>query len=94
MVIVATLAFIGSWSDFLVTYTLIEEDDQLPISVGISKVLASSYGTSLSPRFRGLFAGEATSAAMLLFSAFPVVVFYAALQRWFMRRLTEGAVKL
>ena len=31
---------------------------------------------------------------MLLFSAFPVVVFYAALQRWFMRRLTEGAVKL
>ncbi len=94
MVIVATLAFIGSWSDFLVTYTLIDQDDQMTISVGISKVLASSYETSLSPRFRGLFAGEAADAAMLLFSAFPVVVFYAALQRWFMRGLTEGAVKL
>ena len=94
MVIVATLAFIGSWSDFLVTYTLIDQDNQMTISVGISKVLASSYETSLSPRFRGLFAGEAADAAMLLFSAFPVVVFYAALQRWFLRGLTEGAVKL
>jgi multiple sugar transport system permease protein len=94
MVIVATLAFINSWSDFLITYTLIDRDDQMTISVGISKLLASSYETSLSPRFRGLFASEAADAAMLLFSAFPVVVFYALLQRWFIRGLTEGAVKL
>ncbi len=94
IVVVATLAFIGSWSDFLVTYTLIDQDNQMTISVGISKLLASSYETSLSPRFRGLFAGEAADAAMLLFSAFPVVVFYALLQRWFLRGLTEGAVKL
>ncbi len=93
MVIVATLAFIGVWSDYLITYTMIDKDTQMTISVGIRKVLATSYQTNLSPLFRGKFAGEAADAAMLLFAAFPVVVFYAALQRWFMRGLTEGAVK-
>lgn len=94
MVVVATLAFIGAWSDFLTTYTLIDRDDQMTISVGIQKVLATSYETALSPRFRGQFAGEASDATMLIFAAFPVVVLYALLQKWFMKGLMEGAVKL
>lgn len=93
MVVVATLSFIGVWSDFLVTYTLIDSDTQMTISVGIRKLLATSYESALSPKFRGKFAGEAADATMLLFAAFPVIVLYAVLQRWFMRGLTEGAVK-
>jgi ABC-type glycerol-3-phosphate transport system permease component len=95
MVIVATLAFVGVWSDYLVTYTLIDRDSQLTISVGIQKVLTSSYesATASVPHLRGQFAHEAADAAMLLFSAFPVIVIYALLQRWFMRGLTEGAIK-
>ncbi len=94
MMVVATLAFILAWSDYLITYTMIDRDSQMTISVGIQKVLATSYQASLSPRFRGQLAGETADAAMLLFATFPVVVFYALLQRWFMRGLTEGAVKL
>lgn len=94
MVIVASLAFISAWSDYLITFTLIDRDDQMTVSVGIQKVLASSYQAALSPTFRGLFASEAADAAMLLFASLPVVIFYALLQRWFMRGLTEGAVKL
>lgn len=94
MVIVASLAFITAWSDYLVTYTLIDQDNQMTISVGIQKVLASSYQSALSPTFRGLFASEAADAAMLLFASLPVIVFYGLLQRWFMRGLTEGAVKV
>jgi ABC-type glycerol-3-phosphate transport system permease component len=95
MVIVGTLAFVGVWSDYLVTYTLIDRDSQLTISVGIQKVLTSSYesATASVPHLRGQFAHEAADAAMLLFSAFPVIVIYALLQRWFMRGLTEGAIK-
>ena len=93
IVVIATLAFIGAWSDFLVTYTLIDKDTQMTISVGIQKVLATSYETALSPRFRGQFAGEAADATMLIFAAFPVVLLYALLQKWFMRGLMEGAVK-
>jgi ABC-type glycerol-3-phosphate transport system permease component len=94
MVIVATLAFISAWSDYLVTFTMIDLDSQMTISVGIQKVLASSYQSALAPQFRGALTGETADAAMLLTATLPVVVFYALLQRWFMRGLTEGAVKL
>jgi multiple sugar transport system permease protein len=94
IVVVATLAFIGAWSDFITTYTLIDRDSQMTISVGIQKVLATSYESALSPRFRGQFAGEASDATMLVFAAFPVVLIYALLQKWFMKGLMEGAVKL
>lgn len=95
MVVVATLAFVGVWSDYLVTYTMIDRNDQLTISVGIQKVLTGSYeaATATVPHLRGQFAHEAADAAMLLFSAFPVIVVYALLQRWFMRGLTDGAIK-
>jgi len=95
MVIVATLAFVGVWSDFLITFTMIDRDSQLTISVGIRKVLTSGYETATAnvPELRGQFASEAADAAMLLFSAFPVILIYALLQRWFMKGITEGAIK-
>lgn len=73
----------------------IHRDSQLTISVGIRKVLTSGYETATAnvPQLRGKFASEAADAAMLLFSAFPVVVIYALLQRWFMKGVTEGAIK-
>jgi ABC-type glycerol-3-phosphate transport system permease component len=94
MVIVATLAFIAAWSDYLVTFTMIDLDSQMTLSVGIQKVLANSYQSALTPQFRGELSGETADAAMLLTATLPVVVFYALLQRWFMKGLTEGAVKL
>lgn len=95
LVVIATLAFVGVWSDYLVTYTMIDRNNQLTISVGIQKVLTGSYesATATVPHLRGKFAHEAADAAMLLFSAAPVIVIYALLQRWFMRGLTEGAIK-
>lgn len=95
LVVVATLAFVGVWSDYLVTYTMIDRNNQLTISVGIQKVLTGSYDTATAtvPHLRGQFAHEAADAAMLLFSAAPVILVYALLQRWFMRGLTDGAIK-
>jgi ABC-type glycerol-3-phosphate transport system permease component len=94
MVIVATLAFIASWSDYLITFTMIDADSKMTVSVGIQKLLATSYQSALAPAFRGKLTGETADAAMLLTATAPVIVFYALLQRWFMRGLTEGAVKL
>ncbi len=95
MVVIATLAFVGVWSDYLVTFTMIDKNTQMTISVGIQKLLAASYesATTTVPHLRGKFAHEAADAAMLLFSAFPVIVIYALLQRWFMKGLTDGAIK-
>ena len=93
MVIVGSLAFIAAWSDYLITFTMIDRDSEMTVSVGIQKVLSGSYGTSLSPRFRGQLTGQTADAAMLLTATVPVVIFYALLNRWFMRGLTDGAVK-
>ena len=90
--VIATLSFIGVWSDFLVTYTLIDRDTQMTISVGVRKLLVI-YQDAVSPRFRGQFAQEAADAAMLLVAALPVIIFYAVFQRWMMKGLMEGAVK-
>jgi ABC-type glycerol-3-phosphate transport system permease component len=76
-----------------VTFTLIDKDTSMTMSVGIRKLLRMSYDMALSPRFRGKFAGEASDTAVLLLAALPVILFYAALQRYFMRGLTEGAIK-
>ena len=93
MIIISTLSFIGVWSDYLRTFIMIDQDSAMTISVGVQKVLATSYEAALSPRFRGLFAGEASDATMLLTAALPVIIFYGALQRWFMKGLMGGAIK-
>lgn len=94
MVVIATLSFIGVWSDYLTTFTLIDSDTQMTISVGVQKLRTTGlYESALSPRFRGKFAGEAADATMFLTAALPVIIFYAALQRWFMKGLMEGAIK-
>lgn len=94
MVIVATLAFIGSWSDYVITLTMIDADTKMTISVGIQKLLTNAYDPSLAPsQFRGKFSGQTANAALLLTSAVPVILFYAVLQKWFMRGITEGALK-
>jgi len=91
-VVIATLSFIGVWSDFLITYTLIDKDLQMTISVGIRKLLVI-YTDAISPKYRGQFAQEAADSTMLLFAAIPVIVFYAVFQRWMMKGLMEGAIK-
>jgi len=93
MVVVGTMSFIGVWSDFITTFTMIDQDSSMTISVGVRKLLATSYEAALSPRFRGKFAGEASDCTLLLISAIPVIIFYAALQRYMMKGLMEGAIK-
>jgi multiple sugar transport system permease protein len=95
MIVVATLAFVGVWSDYLISYTMIDRDQLLPISVGIQRLIigaGSVYQAALS-QFSGLFAAEAANAAMLLVATLPVIVVYALLQKWFMKGLMEGAIK-
>jgi len=95
MIVVATLAFVGVWSDYLISYTMIDRDQLLPISVGIQRLIIGAgtvYQAALS-QFSGLFAAEAANAAMLLFATMPVIIVYALLQKWFMKGLMEGAIK-
>jgi ABC-type glycerol-3-phosphate transport system permease component len=93
LVLVMILAFVAVWGDFLVTFILVDQDANMTISVGAQKVLVMPYATTITPGFAGLFTTEAANAAVLLLASAPVVVVYLVLQRWFMRGLTEGALK-
>jgi len=92
-VVIAMPSLIGVWSDSLITYTLVDRDTQMTISVGVRKLLVICQG-AVSPRFRGQFAQEAADSTMLLVAALPVIIFHAVFQRWMMKGLMERAVKL
>ena len=95
LVVLAILVFVQTWGDFLITFTMIDKDSQSTLSLGIRKVMvgAGGYQAFLSQEFAGLFATQAADAAMLLTAAAPAIVIYLVLQRWFMRGVTEGALK-
>ncbi len=93
LTLVMILTFVGVWGDYLVTFILINSDSALTISVGAQKILVMPYATTITPGFAGLFATPAGNAAVLLLASAPVVLVYLVMQRWFMRSLTEGALK-
>jgi ABC-type glycerol-3-phosphate transport system permease component len=93
LILVMILTFVAVWGDFLVTFILVDQDANMTISVGAQKVLVMPYATTITPGFAGLFTTEAANAAVLLLASLPVVVVYLVLQRWFMRGLTQGALK-
>lgn len=77
----AIYSFIGAWNEYIFAYTFINKNDRLTLPIGIQRFFSES-----SSDFPGLM------AASFLMSV-PVVVLFLMLQRYFVRALTEGAVK-
>ncbi len=74
-------SFIGAWNEYVYAATFLNRQDQLTLPVGIQRFFAE-----FSTDWPGLM------AATFLMSV-PVVVLFLILQRYFVRALTEGAVK-
>ena len=81
--IIATsiFSFIGAWNEFVYAATFINDEDRMTLPVGIQRFFAE-FATD----WPGLM------AATFLMSV-PVVVMFLVLQKYFVRALTEGAVK-
>lgn len=81
--IIATsiFSFIGAWNEYVYAYTFLSRDDQMTLPVGIQR-----FFTEFATDWPGLM------AATFLMSV-PVVVLFLVLQKYFVRALTEGAVK-
>lgn len=81
--IIATsiFSFIGAWNEFIYANVFLNREDQMTLPVGIQR-----YFTEFATDWPGLM------AATFLMSV-PVVVLFLVLQRFFVRALTEGAVK-
>jgi multiple sugar transport system permease protein len=74
-------SFIGAWNEYIFAYTFLNKNDQLTLPVGIQRFFSEN-----TTDFPGLM------AASFIMSV-PVVVLFLVLQRYFVRALTEGAVK-
>jgi multiple sugar transport system permease protein len=77
----AIYSFILAWNEYIYAYTFLNRNDQLTLPVGIQRFFAEN-----TTDWPGLM------AASFMMSV-PVVVLFLVLQRYFVRALTEGAVK-
>jgi len=77
----AIYSFILAWNEYIYAYTFLNRNDQLTLPVGIQRFFAEN-----TTDWPGLM------AASFMMSV-PVVVLFLILQRYFVRALTEGAVK-
>ena len=77
----AIYSFIGAWNEYIYAYTFISRNDQLTLPVGVQRFFSEN-----TTDFPGLM------AASFMMSV-PVVVLFLVLQKYFVRALTEGAVK-
>jgi multiple sugar transport system permease protein len=77
----AIYSFILAWNEYVYATTFLNNKDRLTLPVGIQR-----YFTEFATDWPGLM------AATFLMSV-PVVVLFLVLQKYFVRALTEGAVK-
>jgi len=76
-------AFLFSWTEFLGALTFITKDSLITLPVALLNVETGTYG---QVNFGYLVAGA-------VIAMIPCVVLYVALQRYYVRGLTSGAVK-
>ncbi len=84
MAVVAVFEFIRVWGEYLFTLTMIDDRSRFTLGVGMAMQF---LGTATE---FGEFTTYGGQAAAYVMAAAPVVIFFIALQRWFVRGLMEG----
>jgi multiple sugar transport system permease protein len=77
----AIYAFIGAWNEYVYALTFLNDKSELTLPVGLQH-----FFTEYSTDWPGLMAGS-------FIMSIPVVAMFLVLQRYFVRALTEGAIK-
>lgn len=83
--VVALFEFIRVWGEYLFTLTMI--DDRALFTLGIGMAMQFLPGVALE---FGEFTSYGAQAAAFCLASAPVVAFFLATQRWFVRGLMEG----
>jgi multiple sugar transport system permease protein len=77
----AIYSFIGAWNEYIYAYTFLSNNEQMTLPIGVQRFFGEN-----ATDWPGLM------AATFIMSV-PVVVMFLVLQKYFVRALTEGAVK-
>lgn len=89
MVVVALFEFIYVWGEYLMTITLIDFSELQTLSVAVSKV--SGWAALFTSSAFSTYGAE---AAVHVIAMTPVIIVFIFMQKWFIRGLTEGVLKM
>lgn len=82
LVVVGLLAFVGTYSDFVLARVMLQSNENYTLAVGLSLFIRDSYANRW---------GEFAAGALI--GAIPVVIIFLALQKYLVSGLTAGSVK-
>jgi ABC-type glycerol-3-phosphate transport system permease component len=89
LLVVAIFEFIYVWGEYLTTLTLIDFPELETVSIAVTKLRGwSAHFTS------SILAGYGAEAAAYVVAMVPVILVFVLMQRWFMRGLSEGILKM
>jgi ABC-type glycerol-3-phosphate transport system permease component len=87
--VVAIWEFIYVWGEYLITLTLIDFPELETISLAVTKL--QGWGAHFTS---SILAGYGAEAAAYVLAMTPVILVFILLQKWFVRGLSEGILKL
>jgi len=89
LTVVAIFEFIYVWGEYLMTLTLIDFPELETISIAVTKLRGwSAHFTSST------LAGYGTECAAYVTAMVPVILVFVLMQKWFVRGLSEGVLKM
>jgi ABC-type glycerol-3-phosphate transport system permease component len=87
--VVAIWEFIYVWGEYLITLTMIDFPELETISIAVTKL--QGWGAHFTS---SLLAGYGTESAAYVVAMLPVILVFILLQKWFVRGLSEGILKM
>ena len=89
MVVVALFEFLYAWGEYLITLTMIDYPELQTLSVAVSKI--SGWAALFTSSAFSTYGSEAAAHVVAMV---PVIIVFILMQKWFIRGLTEGILKM
>lgn len=95
LIVVTILKFVQVWGDYLFTLTMLDSEEKFTAAVGVAIVrsfIGFRTGATTTTAEAPIAPLGVLAASSVVVMA-PVIIVYIALQKWFVRGLTEGVLK-
>ena len=89
MVVVALFEFLYAWGEYLIALTMIDYAELQTLSVAVSKI--SGWAALFTSSAFSTYGSEAAAHVVAMV---PVILIFILMQKWFIRGLTEGILKM
>ena len=87
MIVVSLFSFVDAWGEFIFTITMLDMNRLFTMAIGVAM---HQSGTAIQAQD---VVGYGASAAVYLIAAYPVMLLFIVMQKYFMRGIMEGGLK-